>query len=347
LRQALERPNSADNITLQPNDELKVQSRTLFVDEANVKVSGAIRQPGEYPWDKTLTLRDVLTLAGGLKIEAASNRVDVFRIQLNGNEEVRTVVATIEVDKNLNTPDDASANFQLQPYDNIVVRSIPEFNFQKMVTITGEVKYPGPYALTDKNEKLIQVIQRAGGTTAEAFPAGATVYRQQDNIGYIVIRLEEAVKNASSNYNIILKDGDLIEIPKTKDIVTIRGATQSSDLYPEKILAGGKINVAFDGNRSVLYYVDKYAAGVGKDGRKRLISVEHPNGQIERTKDYFFYKSYPTVQKGSIITVGYVEKKKELDKVERKPIDWSKVLADSVAQATALLTLIILVQRNL
>ncbi len=347
LRQAIERPNSTENIILQPNDELKVQSRTLFVDEANVKVSGAIRQPGEYPWDKTLTLRDVLTLAGGLKIEAASNRVDVFRIQLNGNEEVRTVVATIEVDKNLNSPDDAGANFSLQPYDNIVVRSIPEFNFQKMVTVSGEVKYPGPYALTDKNEKLIQVIQRAGGITAEAFPAGATVYRQQDNIGYIVIKLEDAIKNASANSNIILKDGDLIEIPKTKDIVTIRGATQSSDLYPEKILAGGKINVAFDGGRSALYYVEKYASGVGKDGRKRLISVEHPNGQIDRTKDYFFFKSYPTVQKGSIITVGYVEKKKEYERKERKEIDWSKVLADSVAQATALLTLIILVQRNL
>lgn len=347
LRQAVERPNSAENIILQPNDELKVQSRTLFVDEANVKVSGAIRQPGEYPWDKTLTLRDVLTLAGGLKIEAASNRVDVFRIQLNGNEEVRTVVATIEVDKNLNSPDDASANFALQPYDNVVVRSIPEFNFQKMVTISGEVKYPGPYALTDKNEKLTQVIQRAGNVTAESFPAGATVYRQEDNIGYIVIKLEEALKNANSNYNIILKDGDLIEIPKTKDIVTIRGATQSSDLYPEKILAGGKVNVAFDGNRSALYYVEQYAAGVGKDGRKRLISVEHPNGQIERTKDYFLFKRYPTVQKGSIITVGYVEKKKEYDRKERKEIDWSKVLADSVAQATALLTLIILVQRNL
>ena len=112
-------------------------------------------------------------------------------------------------------------------------------------------------------------------------------------------------------------------------------------------MAGGKINVAFDGNRSVLYYVDKYAAGVGKDGRKRLISVEHPNGQIERTKDYFFFKSYPTVQKGSIITVGYVEKKKEYERKERKEIDWSKVVADSVAQATVLLTLIILVQRNL
>jgi protein involved in polysaccharide export with SLBB domain len=347
LRQALEHPSGTDNIMLQANDELRVQSRTLFVDEANVKVSGAIRQPGEYPWDKTLTLRDVLTLAGGLKIEAASNRVDVFRVQLNGNEEVKTVVATIEVDKNLNSPDDASANFGIQPYDNIVVRSIPEFNFQKMVTITGEVKYPGPYALTDKNEKLIQVIQRAGGITAEAFPAGATVYRQQDNIGYIVIKLEEAVKNANSNYNIILKDGDLIEIPKTKDIVTIRGATQSSDLYPEKIMAGGKINVAFDGNHSVLYYVDKYAAGVGKDGRKRLISVEHPNGQIERTKDYFFFKSYPTVQKGSIITVGYVEKKKESDKKDRKEIDWGKVISDSAAQATLLLTLILLVQKNL
>lgn len=345
LKAALEKPNSDENIFLQANDELRIQSRVTYVDEANVRVSGAVRIPGEYKWDETLTLRDVLVLSGGLKIDAAANRIDVSRVQLNGNDEVRTVVATVETDKNLKFTNEATANFPLQPYDQIVVRSIPEFGFQKMITITGEVRYPGQYALIDKNERMMSVIQRAGGLAPEAFPSGATLFRSQDNIGYVVFKLEEAKKNQNSNQNLILKEGDLIDIPKNKDIVTIRGATQSVDLYPEKILAAGKINVAYEGNNSALYYIDKYAAGVGKEGRKRLISVEHPNGQIERTKDFILFKMYPKVQKGSIISVGYAEKKKEAKKSDRKEVDWGKVLADSIAQATALLSFILLIQR--
>ncbi len=345
LKKALENPNSDQNLFLQANDELRIQSRLTYVDEAYVRISGAVRIPGEYKWDETLTLRDVLTLSGGLKLEAAANRVDVSRVQLNGNDEVRTVVATVEVDKNLNFDNQTSANFLLQAYDQIVIRSIPEFGFQKMVNILGEVKYPGQYALIDKNERLMNVIQRAGGLLTEAFPSGATLYRNEDNIGYVIVNLEDAIKNQTSYHNIILKEGDLIDIPKNKDIVTIRGATKMVDLYPDKILAAGKINVAFEGNNSAWYYVDKYAAGVGKEGRKRLISVEHPNGRIQRTKDFLLFKIYPKVQKGSIISVGYAEKKKEVKKGEHKEVDWGKVLADSIAQATALLSFILLIQR--
>ena len=345
LKKALDNINSDDNTVLQANDELRIQSRVTYVDEAYVRVSGAVRIPGEYKWDETLTLRDVLTLSGGLKLEAAANRVDVSRVQLNGNDEVRTVIATVEVDKNLNFENQTSSNFPLQPYDQVVVRSIPEFGFQKMVNISGEVKYPGQYALIDNNERLMNVIQRAGGLSPEAFPSGATLYRNQDNIGYVIVKLEDAMKNLASYHNIILKEGDNIDIPKNKDIVTIRGATQSVDLYPEKILAAGKINVAYEGSKSAWYYVDNYAAGVGKEGRKRLISVEHPNGQIKRTKDFLLFKIYPKVQKGSIISVGYAEKKKEVKKGDKKEVDWGKVLADSIAQATALLSFILLIQR--
>ena len=344
LKNALEKPNSDDNLYLQANDELRIQSRVTYVDEANVRVSGAVRIPGEYKWDETLTLRDVLTLSGGLKIDAAANRIDVSRVQLNGNEEVRTVVATVEIDRNLKFTNETTANFPLQPYDQIVVRSIPEFGFQKMVTVTGEVKYPGQYALIDKNERLMSVIQRAGGLTTEAFSSGATLFRGQDNIGYVIFKLEEAAKNQTSSQNLIMKEGDNIDIPKNKDIVTIRGATQTIDLYPEKILAAGKINVAFEGSNSAWYYVEKYA-GIGKEGRRRLISVEQPNGQIQRTKDFLLFKIYPRVQKGSIISVGYAEKKKEIKKSDRKEVDWGKVLADTIAQATALLSFILLIQR--
>ena len=202
------------------------------------------------------------------------------------------------------------------------------------------------YALIDKNEKLTSIIQRAGGMTAEAFADGATLFRVQDDIGYVIVQLEDALKNPSSYFNVIMKEGDIIDIPKSKDIVTIQGATRAPELYPERILSYGKINIAYEGDHNAWYYVDKYAAGVSSEGRKRLISVVHPNGEVKRTKDYFFFKIYPKVQKGSVIKVGYVEKKVEdKRKGERKEIDWGKVLSDSIAQATAILTFIILIQR--
>jgi protein involved in polysaccharide export with SLBB domain len=342
VKEAAKNPYSKENVTLMPNDSIYLLSKENFIDEGFIKVMGAVRRPGEYKYAKSLSLFDALAMADGLKLEAATNRVDIFRIIIDSIQPVRNIVATIEIDKSMNIIDSRKKDFQLEPYDQIVVRSIPEFSFQKMINITGEVRYPGQYALIDKNEKLSSVIQRAGGLTTEAFDAGSTLYRSQDNIGYVIIQLKEAMKSTNSNFNVIMKEGDIIDIPKTKDIVTLQGATNAFDLYPDKILSFGKINIAFEGEKSAWYYVDKYGAGVSKDGRKRLISVIHPNGEIQRTKDYLFFKVYPKVQKGSVVTVGFVEKKIE-KKINRKEIDWSKVLADSIAQATALLSFILLI----
>jgi protein involved in polysaccharide export with SLBB domain len=342
VKEAIEKPYSKENIRLLPNDSLYLMSKEAFIDEGYIRISGAVRRPGEYKYAKSLTLFDALVMANGLKLEAATNRVDIFRIVIDSIQPVRNIVATIEIDKSMNIIDARYKGFELEPYDQIVVRSIPEFSFQKIVNLTGEVKYPGQYALIDKNEKLSSIIQRAGGLTSEAFDDGATLYRSQDNIGYVIVQLKEAMKSPSSNFNVIMKEGDVIDIPKTKDIVTLQGATNAFDLYPDKILSFGKINIAFEGEKSAWYYVDKYGAGVSKDGRKRLISVIHPNGEIQRTKDFFFFKVYPKVQKGSVVTVGYVEKKAE-KKINKKEIDWSKVLADSIAQATALLSFILLI----
>jgi protein involved in polysaccharide export with SLBB domain len=342
VKEAIQNPYSKENIRLMPNDSIYLMSKEAFIDQGYIRVSGAVRRPGEYKYAKSLTLFDALVMANGLKLEAATNRVDIFRIVIDSVQPVSNIVATIEIDRSMNILDARKKDFQLEPYDQIVVRSIPEFSFQKMVNITGEVKYPGQYALIDKNEKLTSIIQRAGGLTSEAFDAGTTLYRSQDNIGYVIVQLKEAMKTPFSNFNVIMKEGDIIDIPKTKDIVTLQGATNASDLYPDKILSFGKINIAFEGEKSAWYYVDKYGAGVSKDGRKALISVIHPNGEIQRTKDYLFFKVYPKVQKGSVVTVGYVEKKLE-KKVNRKEIDWSKVLSDSIAQATALLSFILLI----
>lgn len=343
LRKALENPQSAENLTLQPSDQIEVMSQFKFIDQSFVSVNGAIRTPGEYRFDESLRLSDILTLAGGLQLQASTNRIDIFRVLITDNEPTKTVVATVEVDRDLNRI--GGDDFILQPFDQIIVREAPEFELQRNISLSGEVVYPGTYALLDKNEQIWSVIKRAGGLTKEAFLAGATLFRTKSDAGYVLLNLDEVEKNAGSRYNFILKAGDAIVIPKKKDLVTIQlEATKASELYPNKLLDEGKLNVAYHENKNAKWYVKEYAAGVGEKGRNSLIVVEHPNGQIEQTKGFIF-KKYPKVEKGSIITVGKKLEKPEKESEEKEEIDWGRVLADSITQATAILTLILLIQR--
>jgi polysaccharide biosynthesis/export protein len=340
-------PASAENIMLEPFDRITIYSKLSYTDEMNIKVSGAVREPGAFSYAETFTLKDALTLAGGLKLEASKSHVDVFRIILKDNEPNESIAATIEVDDSLNIISGATDDFQLMPFDHIVVRSIPDFDFQKIVTINGEVMYPGAYPILDENEKLLSIIQRSGGLTNRAFPSGATLYRSDGGTGYVVMDLVEVLKNSNSRYNFILKEGDVIEIPKVKELVTINGATRAVELYPDKIVEGGKFNVAYHKGKNAKWYVEKYAAGIGENGKSSLISVEHPNGELERTKTFLFFKNYPSVRNGSVVTVGVKPPKpeKEKEETEKEKVDWGKTLADSIAQATAILALVILIQQ--
>ncbi len=346
LQTAMSNPQSGENIQLMPNDTIEVQTNMTYINGANVKISGAVNKSGEYRYSPTLTLKDLLTLAGGLKIEAAMNRVEISRIILKDNAPMTTTAAIVEIDKDLNIVSQ-DRGFELRPYDQVVVRSVPEFSFQKIVTITGEVNYPGPYALTGRNERLSSIIERAGGLSAEAFSEGATLYRQKDNTGYIILDLPDVLKRKNTPEDFVLSEGDLIDVPKVRDIVSITGATRAYELYPEKLFTeGGKINVAYHVGQNAYYYINKFASGVGKNGRKRYISVIQPNGKTERTRDYFFFKRYPKVEKGALITVGAVEKKPEVaDKKERKSVDWGKILGDTFAQITTIVSIILLIQR--
>ncbi|MEN9611739.1 MAG: hypothetical protein RLZZ628_2553 [Bacteroidota bacterium] len=338
IKVALETPSAAENLTLMPNDELRIFSKLSYTDTAHIKVSGAVRQPGEYKYDETLTLKDILTMSGGVRMEADLGKVEVFRIDLEKN--LRTTATTVTIDKNLNV-NSGDANFPLKPYDQVVVRTVPKFHLQRYVTLNGEVNYPGDYALVKENETLGELITRAGNYTAEAFPEGATLFRSEDNLGYIILAPKKTARDKFASFDLPIREGDLIEIPKSKDYVTIIGATKAYEQYEEKIAASGKINVAFVGSKSAYYYVERYAAGVHKDGRKRLITVRYPNGQLRKTKNYGLFKVYPEVQKGSVINVGYAETKAK-DKAAKEPVDWNKTIADILSKTTAILSMVLL-----
>ncbi|MDH3651291.1 MAG: SLBB domain-containing protein, partial [Saprospiraceae bacterium] len=180
---------SPDNLILLPGDQLRIQSKATYLDQAVVRIDGAVRAPGSFPYDGRMTMRDLILLASGLRMEAATNRVEVSRLVIEQNSPTKVIVANLELDDN-HLPE-GDPDFKLEPYDQIFVRMVPEFEFQKTVNLDGEVRFPGPYNLITDNETISSVIKRAGGITAEGFPEGASLTRSQGPMpGPIVIELD-------------------------------------------------------------------------------------------------------------------------------------------------------------
>ena len=342
LKKIASNAESPENITLEPFDKLEVLPQNLFNEKTTVSISGAVNSPGEYQYGKKMSLLDLVTLAGGFKLAASTNNIEISRIVIQNNNPTKIVVAKIDMNKDIITDNENLDLFVLEPYDNVFVRYIPEFEMQKVVNLMGEIKYPGYYTLTSKNERVSEIINRAGGFTDEAFPGGATLYRNKDSIGYIVMRLEDAMNSYKSRYNYILKDEDLLIIPKMRDFVTIQGATKVFEVYKAEIAYNENgINVPFHKGKRAMFYIDNYAGGVNDLASKQDILVEYPNGEIRKTIDLGIFKVYPKVKNGSTIKVTY-KKIKTKEEKEEKEIDWNKIINDSVAQISTIMTLVIL-----
>lgn len=343
LKEALNNPNSSDNIEIQPLDRIVVISNAIINHETFVTIGGAVQNPGKFKYGASMTLLDAITLAGGMRLEAANNRVEVFRVVMQNNVPTKIVAATYEVPRDLTAATGSMVKIPLEPYDMIEVRSVPDFDLQRKVQVLGEVLYPGTYALLEKGETIYSVIQRAGGLNPAAFTEGAVLYRNVDDIGNIIIELDEIMKDVKSPFNIVMREQDILEIPRNKEIVSVFGAVNTQDVtYQQNLGSNNRINVAFINGKSAKYYIKEYAGGFADNADKKKVYVENSNGRKSKVKSFLFFKKYPEVIPGASVYVAYKEAK-EKDTTPREKADWTKVLAESVAQATAILTLVVLI----
>lgn len=347
LKEIQNNPESEQNIQVSGYDVIEVMSRNKFEDEQFVGIQGAVNNPGDFPYGKNMTVGDAIILAQGLKLGASTNNIEVSRLVFQDNDPTKTVVANLNITRDFEFDQNSDANYVLEPYDNVYIRFVPEFELQKEIKLSGEVKYPGPYSLLNDNEKITDIIKRAGGLSEEAFPDGAKLYRQEDSLGYIVLRLDEVLNTANSKYNYILKDGDEIHVPKKLDFVTISGATRVDEVLDSTIIGPNKeIQVAYHQGKNALFYIDYYAGGLHSEAKKNLIFVENANGEVKKTKRRFpFGYKYPKVKNGSHIKVRSRSELDQLKDEDKEDVDWTRVLGDSVAQAMSILTLILLIQR--
>lgn len=351
VRNAFENPGSVDDIALAPLDKLQVFTKEAYTDQFTISVEGQVRMPGTFDAGEGLTLRDALTLSDGLKLEAASSKVEIYRMNLDEENGTRTTVATFGVDENFNIISGGTGEFFLEPFDKVIVREIPDFETMKTVTLEGEVRYAGTYPIINKNERLSSLINRSGGLSLEAFPEGATLVRVEDGQeGNVILKLDKALKNKSSRYNFILKPDDVIVIPKQKDLVTLEIENSNiSEIIDSTILESDQINVAYNGRKRAKYYVNKYMGGVDrKKGRKSRVTVRQPNGRFEKAKHFGLFIKYPKVEKGAVVSIGAKPEKKEKEegifKEDKEKIDWGAFIRDSITTATATVSLILLIR---
>lgn len=211
LEKAIGGTDESENICLQPFDTITVFNKSDMSAKEKVRIAGAVNKPGDFEFRANMKVGDLVRLAGGLRRFAYTREAELTRVTPT-NEGPKT--QQVEVNLVAAMAGDPGADLYLQEDDYLFVRSVPDWQIYRKVTISGEVKFPGEYPL-NKGEKLSTLIERAGGFTDKAYLRGAVFTRQsvkdsqQKQLDEMVNRLErELLAMSASDQSIVLTPQD-------------------------------------------------------------------------------------------------------------------------------------------
>ncbi|MBR5151200.1 MAG: SLBB domain-containing protein, partial [Bacteroidaceae bacterium] len=233
------------DIQLRPNDILFVPSINDVEETKLLMIYGEVAFPGKYRYAANTTIEDLILLAGGLKDKASTVKIDVARRKRDSEAltsgDTIAQIFTFAINKGLVVSGDR--DFVLEPYDAVYVRRSPMYYEQQNVEITGEVAFAGTYVLDRKELRLSDIVKNAGGITNKAYIKGArlerrmtaeqrqrtldalkTVQKQMDSLDIsaievkpiiqVGIELDKALSEPGCDADIVLEDGDRLEIPQ-------------------------------------------------------------------------------------------------------------------------------------
>ncbi|MHB8839883.1 MAG: SLBB domain-containing protein, partial [Gemmatimonadaceae bacterium] len=327
-------------------DRLMVYDRTTYTNVGQLSLSGSVKSPVRTEFDPALTVTDLVTMAGGFTRAASLNRVDVFRLNVSSSKGATFDRIPVKLDS-LYRVISAPPGFRLRPFDQIVVRDIPMFDVSRSVQLSGQVMYPGTYALANHRVHLSDVVSQAGGLTELADPKFATLVRSAGGIGPVGLDLADALRHKHNlNLDPILLEGDVITVPQRSNLVTIRlratrvGELASSGVVTGGITEGGTTSFSYEGDRAANWYLRQFAGGFAQKADRWSVTVTDPNGQVRGTeRRLLFFKSYPTVHQGSTISLRY---KFEVPPEQKRKIDYDAIYTRTFQVLTTVLSLIVL-----
>ncbi len=326
---------------LKPGDELRVYDNTTYTNIGEVRVSGAVKNPVNAAYDKTLTVHNLLEMAGGFSVGAAYDRVEVFRMNISHSDEVKFDKITLTVDEDYNVK---GGDFQLQPYDHIVVRLTPNFSTGRAVELNGRVKFPGVYVLDDARTTLTDVVKMAGGFLDDADPF-VVLFRSYNGRGDIGLDLRDIDSNAHDSNDPILMDGDVINVVRMENTVTIRETGTRMAQYVTPGTSSTQKTLVYKGKRSAKWYINHYAGGFQKVADRNSVTVTLPNHQSMGTRRFLFFRIYPKVEPGSVIALSTDPEKEQKRLEPKEKVDWDRVLKETLTVITSVSTIILLIER--
>lgn len=294
---------TADDVTLKRNDIVVISSINEIQEKGSLYIGGQVAHPGTYPYAENTTLEDLILQAGGLLEGASTARVDVSRriVDPAATEQTQQIseIYTLSIEKGLAKGD--YSGFVLKPFDHVEVRKSPGYSKQKTVQISGNVLFEGSYALQRRNERLSEIVYRAGGVLDDAYLKGAHMTRRLSEDEYAArkealrlamsnsgdsialskievsntynlgIDLTQALEHPGSDYDIVLQPGDSIYVPELQSTVKISGEV----MYPN--------TVTYLPDKKLSYYVDQ-AGGYGQRAKKGQVFVVYLNGTVSKGK---------------------------------------------------------------
>lgn len=320
------------DIPLQKNDILYIPSIHDLKEEETISIHGEVANPGTFLFSKNMTIEDLLVQSGGLLEAAATTKVDITRrIKDPKSTSFSSVLGkTYSFDIKDGLVVGGEGDFHLEPFDEVYVRKSPAYRKQQNVVVAGEVLFGGNYALVKKNERLSDLISKAGGITPDAYVKGARLIRKmteeeqrrqadavrmarmgegKDSISveklnisdtYTVgINLEKAISNPGSDFDLVLREGDVLFIPEYINTVKISGAV----MYPNAVL--------YKRGESLRYYINQ-AGGYGNLAKKKKAYVVYMNGTVSRLKS----RDKKAIEPGCEIIVPSKEEKKRMSTAE-------------------------------
>jgi protein involved in polysaccharide export with SLBB domain len=335
-------------ILLRARDQVRIFNKKELREERTISIGGAVNTPQTIDFIEKLQIEDVIALSGGLKEGADPEVISVSRRLKDGSFATLSQVFAVSSERNLSLNN--GNPFYLSPFDIINVRYSKGYRAQESVTINGEVTYQGEYVLKSKNERISDLIERAGGFTDYADVKGAALIRkiEENNSSEILknisniegdaldvealqeiegtttefkigIDLENILKNKGADIDMFLKVGDVLMIPSKIQTVEVLGMILKPSL------------VQYKEGQSLKTYIEK-SGGFGDTAKKSKIYVSYANGDIKTVRNFFFYKRYPKLAPGATIFV------------PAKPLKEKMSTAEIMGITTSIATLGILIQ---
>ena len=329
--------DAANNSLLQREDEVLISSVQDLRDSFKVTIQGEVRVPGQYDFVKNLSLKDLVVQAGGFS-DAAYKTIEIARlikrdsIKLGDNGASLIIIANIDGEGELNSA--AANNIPLQAFDVITIRRKAGYTLPESVSISGQVQYPGPYVLSNRNERVSELLKRAGGLTPDAYPEGAFIKRfktEQEKLKAqeVAKKLKKAVKDSTETLTEeILEEFDKVSIDLAQ-IIKYPGTVSDLILHPKdelyipkfeaQVKVSGEVllntQVPFELGKGFGSYIGA-AGGFSPFALKKRAYIVYANGRAARTRRFLFFNAYPKVKPGSEIVVPKAADKKSSSTAE-------------------------------